>query len=99
MIDAKIANRVWNVLLDAGASERERDAWLSYAVGRDDIPEYRFRGALGFGGKVRLSGGGYWHVYYYPEDKNEEREVLRHKINKALANIATTTSEQEGGVK
>lgn len=87
-ITPEIANRVWDILCLAGASESERETWLVYAVGRDDIPEYRFRGVLGFGGKVRklvARGDGHWHVLYYPGDKTADREAMRHLANKLLA--------------
>lgn len=100
MITPEIANEVWDALcLRAGASRNgiDREQFITYATGRNEIPEYRIRGLLGFGGKVRLLSGGYWHVYYYPEDRNDEREEIRHRTNEALAKIATTTTTERAG--
>lgn len=100
MITPDIAKDVWDILCYyAGASTNEidREQFVGYAVGRDEIPEYRFRGLLGFGGKVRLLNGGYWHVYYYPEDVNEEREAIRHRTNLALSVIPTTNQPEQAG--
>ena len=87
IITPEIANAVWNVLCLAGANESERETWLAYAIGRKDVPEYRFRGVFGLGGKVRQQNGGYWHVLYYPEDKTPEREAVRHLANHLLAAV------------
>lgn len=81
------AAEVWRILrAEAGASSRaiERDCFILYAKGRKDVPEYRFQGALGFGGKVYFRDG-QWGVYYYPEDRNEKRDAIQAQTNAALA--------------
>lgn len=90
IITNEVANQIWDVLCLAGANESERQMFVGYAAGREDVPEYRFRGVLGFGGKVRkmyAHGDGYWHVLYYPEDKTPEREAVRHLANRLLSYI------------
>lgn len=92
-ISPEEANKVWDVLcLHAGANNDDisRDGFIYYAIRNTQISEYRFQGALGFGGKVRKLEGhrdGRWHVYYYPEDRNEEREEISRRTNEALAAI------------
>lgn len=56
----------------------------------DDFPrqwpkcvEYRFIGALGFGGKIWATREG-WYVTNYPENDTPERNEMRARANKAL---------------
>lgn len=85
MITKETANAVWDILVNrAGALENERIDFVLYATEREDVPEYRFRGLLGFGGKVYLRGNG-WKVYYYSEDCNDERQMIMERTNRALA--------------
>ena len=91
MITEAEANNVWDVLVrEAGATDRDMDrhAFLHHAVGQEYVQEYRFCGKLGFGGKVflREQDTG-WRVYYYPEDRNAEREAVYERTNAALRNV------------
>lgn len=52
------------------------------------MPEFRFQGALGFGGKVYFRDGK-WGVYYYPEDRTAERDAICERTNAALAKLNT----------
>lgn len=61
------ANAVYDVLVThAGASEDGRDDFVFHQTLRSP-DEYRFMGALGFGGKFRNERGR-WRVSAYPED-------------------------------
>ena len=94
MITETNAAEVWRILrAEAAASSRaiERDCFILYARGREDVPEYRFQGALGFGGKVYFREGR-WGVYYYPEDRNPERDAIQERTNAALAKVNTPVS-------
>lgn len=89
VINRSTAAEVWRILrAEAGASSSgtERDYFIQYVVGRDNVPEFRFQGALGFGGKVYLRGGE-WGVYYYPEDRNAERDAIVERTNTALSQV------------
>lgn len=89
-ITTEIANRVWDILVsDLGASKHRyaRAAFVSYAVERSVIPEYRFIGKLGFGGKVRFRDRK-WSVYYYDEDRTQGRDALEQIANKHLAELS-----------
>lgn len=91
VISETTAAEVWRILRkEAGASSSaiERDCFILYARGRDGVPEFRFQGALGFGGKVYFREGR-WGVYYYPEDKNAAREAIVTRTNAALAKLNT----------
>ena len=80
---------VWDTLvLHAGASDHvdHKDTFTIYASGRESVPEYRFQGSLGFGGKVRYLDGK-WSVYCYPEDWTAERAAIIATTNDALAMV------------
>jgi len=84
----ELANAVWDVLVDcahASNHEWQREAFVNYATGRTEISEYRFQGALGFGGKVRI--GSEWQVTCYSEDANVRREAIIKRTNQALAEL------------
>ena len=96
MISEAEANNVWDILIrEAGAADSDVDrfAFLHHTVGQDYVQEYRFCGRLGFGGKVflREQGTG-WRVYYYPEDRNAEREAICERTNAALREIQRTSA-------
>jgi hypothetical protein len=50
--------------------------------------EYRFQGALGFGGKVWLNNGEFPYVTCYPEDLTDEREAMIRSANEALKKLS-----------
>ena len=92
MITEEMANKVWDVLIEhAGASSHDADrlAFVISSVGEDRLPEYRFQGALGFGGKVYLRDRRGWEVYYYPEDRSQKRDAIVSRTNAALFAIPT----------
>jgi hypothetical protein len=65
---------------------RERDSFVRYMTSGERSLEYRFQGALGFGGKCRLnSNHPIPYVDYYPEDYTVERENMRDRANERIA--------------
>ena len=60
------ASTVYDILVrHAGAPEDDRDAFVYHLT--DGCTEWRFQGALGFGGKFYVERCG-WRVGAYPED-------------------------------
>jgi hypothetical protein len=86
MLFEKTATLIWDILVKhAGASnyEFERQSCI-YSECKHDLEkfgssEYRFQGALGFGGKFRRTKwGNRWYVDQYPEDETPESlEIVR----------------------
>lgn len=61
------SNAVYNVLVQyAGAVKEAREGFVRLQT-NGHLPEYRFIGALGFGGKFWRNAGA-WYVTAYPED-------------------------------
>ena len=78
--------RIYDVLVrtcDATDDESNRLQWDSFWLRSNDPDEYRFIGALGFGGKF-WRGRSEWHVSCYPEDRNPERDERIKRANHAL---------------
>lgn len=71
----EVANAVFDILVTyAGANESIREDFV-YHQSTSVCDEYRFQGALGFGGKFRRSwgrSGERWYVDQYPEDETPE---------------------------
>lgn len=82
-----VAMRVYDVLVrtcDASDDESTRHQFDLFWEKRHSLNEFRFCGALGFGGKF-FSAHGEWWVSCYPEDKTPEREDRIKRANAALA--------------
>lgn len=88
----KQANDVYDILVDfAGAKDSWRGDFV-YHQTNEVCVEYRFQGALGFGGKfwrtvgTRLDGsfGEMWLINQYPEDENETTLEMILDTNEAL---------------
>lgn len=88
-ISSDLAKEIWQVLVDHAHASNDgvdQETFVQYATGLADIKEYRFKGALGFGGKVRLNHAR-WSVDCYPEDANPERVRMIEATNQALAEL------------
>lgn len=85
--------RIWDILKEyCGASDYMRDNFIQVALEWDyeRLPlEYRFQGALGFGGKVWIQREGASYVNCYPEDEKPARRWMMKKANRALAHEST----------
>lgn len=94
-MDENTANRIYDILVDeCKAPERWRRDFV-YHQTHGECFEYRFQGALGFGGKFwntrgyRPDGtwGDMWHVNQYPEDENEQTLAMTLNANEALHDL------------
>lgn len=80
---------VWKILKEhCGAGDYWRENFLQVAKAHEERGhdlEYRFQGALGFGGKVYIERHRAPRVSCYKEDDTPERLKMIRKANKALA--------------
>ncbi len=83
---AEQADAVYDVLVEhCGASESNRTNF-TFFIAPMEVAEYRFVGALGFGGKFRRSGReDRWYVDCCEEDLTDERQRMIDAANKVLA--------------
>lgn len=83
---------IWDVLVlhcqasRLGKAEFESHV-LEHALDRH-VLEFRFQGALGFGGKVWLNTGEFPYVTCYPEDLTDEREGMIRAANEVLKKLS-----------
>lgn len=86
-IPEKYARLIWQVLVEeCGHKGDERDLEYSFIpyLGQDhSLHEYRFMGALGFGGKF-YNLGHKWRVGCYLEDNTAARIEMIHYANSRL---------------
>lgn len=80
------ANAVYDILVSAGAIERDRESFVLNQTNHH-IVEWRFMGALGFGGKFWRSNGR-WYVTCYSEDRTPARDALIDATNNKLAALS-----------
>lgn len=85
-----IYERVYDVLMqECEAPEHYRDHFVYHQnadKGDGDMREWRFQGALGFGGKFRKHHEK-WYVDCYPEDETPERLAMIEKANVRLKGL------------
>lgn len=87
---------VYDVLVaEAGASAhpQERQDFVRYMASHGGTQEWRFCGALGFGGKlwrdpIYPAARGGCYVTYYPEHRTPAREAIVERTNVRLAEVA-----------
>ncbi len=89
------ANAVYDVLVEHVGAVADGNWWREnfvYVQTAEVVSEYRFQGALGFGGKFRRSGwGDRWRVDCYEEDLTNERRQMIDRANEALAELRMAT--------
>ncbi len=92
------AHAIYDVLVQH-AGEHDPDGYerraFVYNQTRRFCGEYRFQGALGFGGKFWRSDG--WRVNCYPEDRTPERESVIEATNTALSGLYAAACDMSGG--
>lgn len=91
-----VANAVFDILVEhVGANEASRENFVHLQTDHH-LPEYRFVGSLGFGGKFRRNTGhdiitdGWGEIWYtdcYPEDLTTERIGAMAAANIALSKL------------
>lgn len=82
---------IWEILKRCcGASDHWRDNFIMTAknhLAEGHSLEYRFRGSLGFGGKVWIEEGREPRVTCYPEDETPARRVMIDAANAELLQL------------
>ena len=92
--DRPFYEAAYNVLVEVGgAAEGEREGFVDYCT--EERPhaffEWRFRGHLGFGGKLRRAYRRFC-VTYYPENHTPARDQIEATINERLEALAQKMS-------
>jgi len=86
-----LADRIFTILVDTcGANPRGRDLFVDAHVRGVDCEEYRFQGAIGFGGKFRTDHHGHpQHLYVtcYPEEETPKTLKMIELANAALLEL------------
>lgn len=88
---------VWEVLTEeCDAQDWMRDEFMHYVCRPDALNfyEFRFMGALGFGGKFHISPAGHWYVSCYREDRTPEREAMQTAANARLDALAGAAAKE-----
>jgi hypothetical protein len=76
------ANQVYDILIaEARAPQSQRDSFVREFTSDKPTTEWRFMGALGFGGKFRFPGT---RIDCYPEDETPARRKIIAKTNLKL---------------
>ena len=82
-MNAETANKAYDILMqEAGAKEYWRSDFVRCMTDDEPSREYRFSGALGFGGKYWIKRNA---VDCYSEDLTPEREAVIKATNARLA--------------
>lgn len=89
-ITEKTANKIYDVLVEHCGKhehdEHDRQSFVWHVTDeKQRWTEWRFQGALGFGGKVWNSGG--FYVSCYSEDNSPERRSMIRAANAELGAI------------
>lgn len=86
MTDHIAAVRVWTILVEECGADPSASAALDFYRHWPECREYRFAGALGFGGKV-WDNAGRVYVSFYFEDYTPERQAAKEVANIRLAHL------------
>jgi len=94
-LSADIANKVYDILVEIGASETMRKAFVWTHTKDENQLEWRFQGKLGFGGKFwnewsYLEEKPKWRVSCYSEDETSKREKIIEETNTKLCTLSET---------
>lgn len=83
------AHKVWDILYEeCHAAESDREAYVIHCTVQGWPREWRFMGALGFGGKIRCRGvDRFTYVDYYPEDRTDDRDAMVRRANDRLLKL------------
>jgi len=96
------ATAIYDILLEecgeTDVAGNERVAFALYMTDGRPRKEFRFQGALGFGGKCRInSNRPVPYVDCYPEDRTSLRDAMIDKANARIAALFAATTEVIGG--
>lgn len=85
------AEQIWEVLARTCGAEAMKEDFIyhaSKALQSGEKLEYRFQGALGFGGKVYINYDPKPRVSCYPEDETVQRKWMAIEANEQLSRMA-----------
>ena len=86
-MNEQTVNQIYDVLVEeCGAQQDGREAFVQHQIDDHYLLEYRFCGALGFGGKLWRSSIR-WYVSCYKEDKTPERAAMIEAANQRLETL------------
>jgi hypothetical protein len=86
-MNTEIADKIYDILVaECGATEDWRTHFIYSTSQRYPSIEYRFQGALGFGGKF-WTDRSRWYVNCYSEDETPERATMIERTNGLLAKL------------
>jgi hypothetical protein len=94
-ISRQIASLIYDILVQIGAPEGMREAFI-HSHSKDEFQmEWRFQGKLGFGGKFwnewsYLEEKPKWRVSCYTEDENVKTDKIIKDTNEKLYALAQT---------
>lgn len=101
----EFAHKVYDVLVEECGASADPDARGDFAYHQSSDTdfkghEYRFMGALGFGGKFwtvpRMTNFPGWYVNCYSEDETPKRRAMIERANKRLDVLEQEYLAQEG---
>ena len=89
VLSAEQTRAAFDILVRHCGVRGDAERWNSFEYHSARTTEYRFMGALGFGGKFRNNGnrGGVPYVDCYPEDETPERRAMIERANQELAEL------------
>jgi hypothetical protein len=86
LISKRQANAIYDLLIEkCEAPSNQKEDFVAVVCEYPDPVEYRFQGALGFGGKFFATYR--WYVSAYPESMTPERSRMIEETNQALLNL------------
>jgi hypothetical protein len=93
-----VANQIYDILIEIGASEIYRKAFIWTHTQDENQVEWRFQGKLRFGGKFwnewsYLEEKPKWRISCYFEDETPKRLKLIEETNEKLRTLANTLYE------
>jgi hypothetical protein len=96
----EVANKIYDILEDIGASSTMRESFV-YTQTHEDCHEWRIEGHLGFGGKFwnDLYEPYEWCVSCYSEDETKKRIKIIATTNKKLKELADEISKNKKNTK
>lgn len=102
VITEDLAGRIYAVLVETCGARvldvHERPWCMTYIANNGEDREWRFKGSLGFGGKIYIDANGDCRVDCYPDDKTPERQRMIDAAMVALKELAGA-AQGEGRVQ
>ena len=98
-LPASVANAVYDILEAECGAPADRYAFIRQFTSDRPTHEWRFMGALGFGGKIYMDvcASPPMRVSCYPEHQTAARLEMIRRANEALAALFALPDQAEGG--